>query len=264
MPKDTKTLNTKPGELEQTERLIKKGEAVLATHQPNPPNVIGFPTLNTADFSEWQTQSLSFIVNLLGSDHVYVQKFGSKVERAYKSSVNAGIGILKAIREDINTGSLGKQSVKVDTTLSVEQICSRFHLITRQLRSRHEGRDTLDVQDEYDVQDLMHALLSLHFDDIRPEEYTPSYAGKSSRMDFLLKREATVVEIKKTRSGLDAKELSSQLIEDIERYKAHPDCRTLICFVYDPEGLIANPRGIEADLSREENPFPVDVFIRPL
>ena len=27
------------------------------------------------------------------------------------------------------------------------------------------------------------------FDDIRPEEYTPSYAGGSSRIDFLLKDE---------------------------------------------------------------------------
>jgi len=117
--------------------------------------------------------------------------------------------------------------------------------------------------DEYDVQDLMHALLWLHFVDVRPEEYTPSYAGKASRMDFLLKRESIVVELKMTRAGLGAKELSSQLIEDIERYKAHPDCQALLCFVYDPAGLIPNPRGIEADLDRDDGPFPVRVLIRP-
>jgi hypothetical protein len=82
-------------------------------------------------------------------------------------------------------------------------------------------------------------------------------------MDFLLKREQIVVEVKKTRMGFGAKEIASQLIEDIDRYKVHPDCKTLVCFVYDPEGLIANPRGIEADLSREEKPFPVHVLIRP-
>ncbi|MFI5330949.1 MAG: hypothetical protein ACHQ2F_07925 [Desulfobaccales bacterium] len=145
----------------------------------------------------------------------------------------------------------------------ISRICQRFHLIARQLRSRHEDRPTLDVQDEYDVQDLFHSLLHIHFDDIRPEEVTPSYAGKSSMMDFLLKNEQIVVEINKTRKGLAAKELGTQLIEDIERYKVHPDCDVLICFVYDPEGIISNPRGIENDLRRAEGDLKVEVLIRP-
>ena len=37
-------------------------------------------------------------------------------------------------------------------------VCERFHLVSRQLRSRHDGRVTLDVEDEYDVQDLLHAM----------------------------------------------------------------------------------------------------------
>ena len=45
---------------------------------------------------------------------------------------------------------------------------------------------------------LLHALLLLYFDDIRAEEWTPSYAGKSARMDFLLKNEGVVIEVKKT------------------------------------------------------------------
>jgi REase_DpnII-MboI len=52
------------------------------------------------------------------------------------------------------------------------------------------------MKDEYDVQDSLHALLKLHFDDVRREEWTPSYAGSQSRMDFLLKREKIVVETK--------------------------------------------------------------------
>jgi hypothetical protein len=148
-------------------------------------------------------------------------------------------------------------------SLLLDQICSKFHLVARQLRSRHHGRPTIDVQDEYDVQDLMHTLLLLHFVDVRPEENTPSYAGKASRMDFLLKRESIVVEAKMTRPGLGAKEVSSQLIEDIDRYNAHSGCQALVCFVFDPAGIIANPRGIESDLNRDSSPFPVRVLIRP-
>jgi hypothetical protein len=146
---------------------------------------------------------------------------------------------------------------------AVQSLCLRFHAVARQLRARHEGRPTLDVEDEYDVQDLLHALLRLYFDDIRPEEWTPSYAGKSSRMDFLLKKEKVVIEVKKTRNGLDAKRLGEELIIDMAHYRNHSDCHTLICFVYDPENRVANPAGLEADLSRNEPDLTVRVIISP-
>ncbi len=247
---------------ERLDQLIAKGQAVLGTHRPNPPGVIGFPTLNSGAFAEWKTQALACLVSVLGDGHVYVENFKGQVQKAYQGTVEAGLGILRAAKEDLAAGDLGSAPEQSPLVL-LDQICSRFHLVARQIRSRHGGRPTLDVQDEYDVQDLMHALLLLHFVDVRPEEYTPSYAGKASRMDFLLKQESIVVEAKMTRSGLGAKEVSSQLIEDIERYKAHTGCQALVCFVYDPAGMVANPRGIEADLNRDTNPFPVRVLIRP-
>lgn len=159
--------------------------------------------------------------------------------------------------------SAGEEKGRVNSFDVIKLICDRFHRIGRQLKSRHENRETLEINDEYDVQDLMHALLMLFFDDIRSEEWTPSYAGKSSRMDFLLKKEEIVVEAKKTSKGLQVKEAGDQLIIDIDRYKQHPNCKTLICFVYDPEGRIGNPAGLERDLSREANGLKVVVLVRP-
>lgn len=143
----------------------------------------------------------------------------------------------------------------------VERLIRRFHAVARQLRQRHDNRPTLDVSDEYDVQDLFHALLQIYFDDIRPEEWTPSYAGGSSRMDFLLKPEKIVIEVKKTRAKLGAKEVGEQLSVDILRYRSHPGCKHLICFVYDPEERILNPRGIEQDLSQPVGEIDVKVYI---
>jgi hypothetical protein len=148
-------------------------------------------------------------------------------------------------------------------TDAIELLCERFDIIAKQLRKRREQRPTLDIGDEYDVQDLMHALLRIFFDDVRPEEWAPSYAGKSTRMDFLLPNEQVVIEVKKTRQGLGAKELGTELIEDIVRYKPHPSCKQLICFVYDPESRVANPRGIENDLGSSEADFTVKVIIAP-
>lgn len=82
-------------------------------------------------------------------------------------------------------------------------------------------------------------------------------------MDFLLKGERIVVEVKMTREGLGEAAVGTQLIEDIARYGAHPGCRTLVCFVYDPGHRIGNPRGLEGDLSGERDGMEVRVVVRP-
>lgn len=154
-------------------------------------------------------------------------------------------------------------SKNIDHFKLVEQICTRFHLIAKQLRTRYNKQDSLIVEDEYDTQDLLHSLLHLYFDDIRPEEWTPSYAGGCSRVDFLLKEDQIIIEVKKTRKTLKAKDVGEQLIVDSQRYRTHSDCRKLLCFVYDPEGWISNPRGVENDLNKTEEDFQIKVLIVP-
>jgi hypothetical protein len=146
---------------------------------------------------------------------------------------------------------------------SIERLCARFPIVVRQLRQRRAHRPTLEVMDEYDVQSILQPLLRIFFDDVRPEEVSPSYAGGSARMDFLLKKEHCVLEIKIAREGLGAREVGSQLIEDIARYRAHQDCRKLFCLVYDPGYLINNPRGLETDLAGIRDGLEVKVMIVP-
>ena len=111
--------------------------------------------------------------------------------------------------------------------------------------------------------DLAHSLLRLFFDDVRSEEWAPSYAGASSRMDFLLAAEEIVVELKMTRSSMSTKQLGDELIVDIAKYQHHPACKTLICIVYDPEHRVNNPRGVERDLSKQHDQLQVIVMIVP-
>jgi hypothetical protein len=142
-------------------------------------------------------------------------------------------------------------------------LAEQLHSVVRQLRERREDRQTLDVKDEYDVQDLFHALLTVHFADIRKEEWTPSSAGGASRMDFLLPEIESVVEIKMTRPNLSTKQIGEQLIVDIAKYRKHPQCRTLFCVVYDPEARISNPRGVENDLTEDKDQMSTRVMIVP-
>jgi len=136
-----------------------------------------------------------------------------------------------------------------DAEALVATLCRRFHLFAQQLLVRRDGRGTITIADEYDVQYLMRALLMFHFDDVRAEEVTPSVGGKSGRMDFLLKRERLVIETKMTRKNLRQKEVGDELIIDMKRYHSHPDYRTLVCLVYDPGGFCHAHAALENDLS---------------
>lgn len=147
---------------------------------------------------------------------------------------------------------------------ALQAIIEKFHSVATQLKNRYNSKPTIVIEDEYDVQDLMNALLRINFEDIRKEEYTPSYAGGSTRVDFLLKREQILIEVKKTRPTLKDKDVGNQLIVDIAHYKSHPDCKHLICFVYDPDNLLVNPRGLEDDLNRNTSEeMIVEVYVRP-
>ncbi|HKQ35129.1 MAG TPA: hypothetical protein VJT11_07500 [Nitrospiraceae bacterium] len=145
----------------------------------------------------------------------------------------------------------------------VRILCRRFHSVARQLRLRGEYRGTLSVEDELDVQDLLHALLRIQFDDIGTEEWTPSYAEGASRTTFLLNDNRLAVLVKKTRNGLTAKDLTEQLRIDTERYRTKSRCTSLLCFIYDPEGRIGNPRALETSLTTISDSLTIDVLVAP-
>lgn len=125
-----------------------------------------------------------------------------------------------------------KQPPKREALTVLENMLRRLPLVIRQLRVRHDDRPPFRVVDERDLEDLVRALLPLHFDDIRPECRTPSYATRT-RTDFLLAPEGIALTIKLAQPGL-----VEQVAEDKAYYRAQRKGRTLIVFVYDPEASL--------------------------
>jgi hypothetical protein len=148
-------------------------------------------------------------------------------------------------------------------TARLVQLADSFDRVAVRLRDRRAGREPLLIRDEYDVQYVIAAMLETRFDDIRPEEWGPSYAGKATRVDFFLKNECVLFETKMTRDGLTDAKLGEELIIDITHYKQRPDCKALVCFVYDPDHRLKNPRGLENDLSRQHDHLSAKVIVRP-
>lgn len=235
------------------EELILEGNEVLRTSQ----SCAYGSYVNGSLYEPWKRKALMIIQEYFPT-HPQTKTFeeivGHNSQTRYCRQL---VSILQAFAD------IRPNLVKTDYDGLLTKLFERFHTVARQLKRRHEGRPSLEIRDEYDVQDLLHGLLRIDFDDVRPEEWTPSYAGASNRMDFLLKEDEIAIEVKMTRNGLKDRELGEQLIVDIAKYQSHPNCKCLYCFVYDPDGNVRNPRGLEKDLAELGKGFPVKVFIRP-
>lgn len=219
-------------------------------------------------YIELRRKSVTFLEHYkFVSDVICTEQVVDQVEAEFQMcvpDVQEFIRLTDSLAEEFERRSPKEaQRHSIGAMAIVEQMGEHFHAVARRLEKRHDGRATLLIEDEYDVQDLMGSLLLSRFWDVRPEEGTPSHAGKSSRIDFLIKQEKLVVETKMTRDSLTDSKLGEEIIIDIARYKAHPDCKMLFCFVFDPGHRLKNPHALESDLSGNKDGLEVRVQIRP-
>lgn len=171
-------------------------------------------------------------------------------------------GPLEAQRVMLEEANLRPGAREESAADLIETVCSRLPTFIREARKRYGHRAPLiDVKDEHDLTDLLRAILRMFFADVREEEWTPSYAGGSARMDLLLKIEQIVVEGKRVSAQRSPKTIADELLVDISRYQSHPDCKALVAVIYDPDFVIGNPAGLEADLSAVGDPLPVTALV---
>lgn len=181
--------------------------------------------------------------------------------------------IERRLRSRLNETSIVPATNR-DAIRLIEQLCRNFPLFARQLQKRRKDvkqtgttdrlpRPTIDMVDEYDVQDAFHAILRLFFDDVRAEPWTPSYAGNQNRIDFVLPDHKIAIEVKHTGSRLTQRHVADQLIIDSRYYRHETDYTHLICFVYDPELRLKNAVALEKDLASEDYDFSVSVVVCP-
>lgn len=222
--------------------------------------------VNSAKNKNWIARVNKLIEDSYGKESFYYTSFNDtnkvRLMTNYEKLVHHYKPLFDAAKDDLKT--LPAPGINKTENAALEWvigILERFPAFCRQLKKRHNDKAAFEINDEYDVQDLLHALLLLHFDDIRDEEPSPSYAGASSRQDFLLKAEKIVIEVKKTRKNLGRRQIGEELLTDMARYRAHPDCETLICFVYDPEEWVKNPKGLISDLEEYDKEGKTRVII---
>lgn len=143
----------------------------------------------------------------------------------------------------------------------VLRIMHRFHTVAMTLRERHADRETIIIKDEKDAQDLFHALLWLHFEEVLVEEPMESVAGGTTFIDFLLPNERIGIELKNGKRGRTT--LRREINDDRNNYGKHSRCDKLIVFVYDPDNNIRNIPAFERHLSGVTDGVEAKTYVLP-
>jgi len=223
-------------EMKKIIALLKGKKEIALTTDLHTNRNTGKTDISEKNFIEYRGMASTLVTGIEKHRPMYLEMYKDLLTQTnlltYQKRLEKFEALVNAIETEINNGLIKDEDKSADDDFTthkknIENIFENFNSCCRQARSRYDGRATIDVKDEYDVQDLLHILLRLHYKDIRTEEYTPSYAGKSSRMDFLLKEIKTVIEAKKTRDNLKGKEIGEELTLDISKYSTHPDCKKL-------------------------------------
>jgi hypothetical protein len=142
----------------------------------------------------------------------------------------------------------------------LEILLRRLPRVARQLRSRHADRPPFRLVDDYDLEDLLRALLVLEFEAVHSESRTPSYAD-GVRTDWRLPTAESdpslMLTTKRITPGLDERALVRQLEEDVGYYERRGTAGVLVIYLFDPEGLLPDPAGLEAVWSRRDGDLEV-------
>lgn len=145
------------------------------------------------------------------------------------------------------------------STTDPEQLLSTWVTVFRRLPTfirvgnespRASQVPPISIADEKGLQDVMEAILRLHFDDVRREDHIQQVAGAASLVDFQLPDVGLFIEAKMTRKSLRDKGVGDELLVDAGRYPAHPSCKAILAVVYDPQHHVRNAPGLEKDLSQ--------------
>jgi hypothetical protein len=139
---------------------------------------------------------------------------------------------------------------------ALETMLRRLPRVIRQLRWRQDDQPPFRVEDVRDLEDLLRALLPLHFDDIRPVARTPRYA-MDRRTDFLLNPQRIALTVKLVGPNVREQAIAEQLQEDAAYHREQGHCSSLLGVIYDPDGLLRELSVLEKAWSSCDDHFEV-------
>lgn len=148
----------------------------------------------------------------------------------------------------------------------VKQVLVQFgNAVKKVTRDRRKGHELFEINDEYDVQDLLYVMLKPLFPKLVVEDPVPKVGATYTKIDIGVREEGLIVEVKMIkRTDSDERKFIGQLKDDIESYYIYPYLKELLIYVYDPENKTSDVQNFHSLNGARENKgvrFNVEVVV---
>lgn len=161
----------------------------------------------------------------------------SDIEDSILSLIKEDIGVQELLMlEDLEKALLKTKYINLSAEEVVRNILHQFgNSIQKIISNRRKNHANFEINDEYDVQDILYVILKCVFPNLRDEDPIPKVGAKSTKIDLILREEKILIEAKMIKTS-DSNETHfiEQLKVDFESYHECQWLEKLFCFVYDP------------------------------
>ena len=206
----------------------------------------------------------SVLVNkLLGINNVTDEY----VNIAIRELVNIDLDIHSLLLlEDIEKLLLEVKFISKNSEEILRDIFNNFpNAVQKIIKNRRKGHPEFEINDEYDVQDILYVIVKSFFPNMRDEDPIPKVGGKSTKIDLILREEKILIEVKMIKEK-DSNE--THFIEDLKvDFESYHKCvwlEKLFCFVYDPFKKtrdISNFNDLNGQRTKGEHNYNVEVIV---
>ena len=241
-------------DVNELKELLNEGENLLNIIEPNNSMFSDAPRLDRRKTQEWKMKTLTWLKSTIGTEDELYLEFDKHAQNNYKHEIENAVSTLKIIIETLERNHLPKNNTYNQEI--IETILNKFHRVVVELKELN-----LEIHTEEDVKKLLKALLSVYYEDIKPEEYVESYAGIASRIDLYIKDINYGIEIKLAKNSTQQKQIVEQINDDIQKYQKHPNCEKIYFFIYNPE-LSVNHASLE-DLPSKAGSIEITTIVNP-
>ncbi|MBX9721174.1 MAG: hypothetical protein K2X81_07260, partial [Candidatus Obscuribacterales bacterium] len=128
------------------------------------------------------------------------QKRHEQIQQDYRDGLDKTLKELNSVIDQLelklkHSGAAPKLAPSTEIRL-ILQLCSRLNHSAKILNRRRAGKQSFEITDEYDVQDLLQAVLRAYFKYSISEEPISKLSGSSSRADFAIQDLGVIIEAK--------------------------------------------------------------------